>query len=87
MTVTEIKWSRTCDNSYSRQCLSCTEFLVGLEIKGKIATVESCNQFEVFSGWGKQHSSECSGSSHGQRKQDKAPLMHRCASLTHYSLK
>ena len=39
-TVTELTWSR--------ECLSCTEFFVGLEASGEIETEVLCGQFYVF---------------------------------------
>ena len=53
---------------YSRECLSCTKFFVGLEASGEIETEVLCGQFYVFSVWGKQHSSVCD-EGFGQRKQ------------------
>ena len=53
---------------YSRECLSGTEFFVGLEASWKIETGVLCGQFNVFSVWGEQHSSVCD-EGFGQRKQ------------------
>ena len=55
---------------YSRECLSCTEFFVGLEASGEIETEELCGQyfFIFFSVWGEQHSSVCD-EGYGQMKQ------------------
>ena len=33
---------------YRRECLSCTEFFVGLEASGEIETAVLCGQFYVF---------------------------------------
>ena len=53
---------------YSRECLSCTKFFVGLEASEKIETEVFCGQFYLFSVWGEQHSSVCD-EGFGQMKQ------------------
>ena len=53
---------------YGRECLSCTEFFVGLLASVEIETKMWCGQFCVFSAWGEQHSSVCDDG-FGQRKQ------------------
>ena len=53
---------------YSRECLSCTEFFVGLGASGEIKTEVWCSQFYIFLVQGEQHSSVCD-KGYGQQKQ------------------